>query len=230
MTSPVSPRPPSTSPSTPPSLRPLEPERLQLDAHSWVDVCRGWIQGADEVAQAIIDGTQWNQGRIFRYDRWIDEPRLGSAWRPGNPVAHPLLIEAHRELQAHYGVEFGGFALAHYRDGHDSVAFHRDREMRWLDDTVIGVLTLGARRPWVLRSRAKRYDHEAPERGAQFDLSPATGDLLVMGGRAQADWEHSVPKVPGLRRSRVSVQWRWTSRRGRPQVGANYRTPRFYSR
>ena len=94
----------------------------------------------------------------------------------------------------------------------------------------IGVLTLGARRPWMLRSRAKRYDHEAADRGAQFDLSPGSGDLLVMGGRAQADWEHSVPKVPGLRAGRVSVQWRWTSRRGRPEVGANYRAPRFYSR
>lgn len=216
--------------SVAPSLRPIEPERVHLDATSWVDLWRGWVAGADEVAQAILEGTAWNQGRIFRYDRWIDEPRLGAGWRVGNPIAHPLLVDAHRSLQEHYGVAFNGFALANYRDGRDSVAFHRDREMRWLEDTVIGVLTLGAQRPWLLRSRNRRYAHEAPDRGAQFDFSPASGDLLVMGGRAQADWEHSVPKVPGLRTSRVSVQWRWTSRRGRPEVGGNYRAPRFYSR
>jgi alkylated DNA repair dioxygenase AlkB len=102
--------------------------------------------------------------------------------------------------------------------------------MRWLDDTVIGVLTLGARRPWQLRPRANRYDHEAPNRGATHDFRPGSGDLLVLGGRCQADWEHSVPKVHGQIAGRVSVQWRYTSRRGRPQVGANYRAPRFYNR
>ena len=40
-----------------------------------------------------------------------------------------------------------------------------------------------------------------------------------MGGRCQAAWLHAVPKVRGRVRSRVSAQWRWTSRRGpaRPQ-------------
>ena len=141
-----------------------------------------------------------------------------------------MLIDAHRELQAHYRVKFDGFALAYYRDGRDSVAFHRDREMRWLDDTVIGVLTLGAARPWQLRPRANRYDHEAPNRGATHDFRPASGDLLVLGGRCQADWEHAVPKVPGLTKGRVSVQWRYTSRQGRPQTGGNYRSPRHFSR
>lgn len=213
-----------------PALRDLVVERIQLDDRSWVDVCRGWVQNPDEVERALVETTPWNQGRIFRYDRWVDEPRLGAAWRPGRPVAHPLLVDAHRALRHHYGVPFEGFAMALYRDGRDSVAFHRDREMRWLEDTLIGVLTFGATRSWLLRPRANRYDHEAPNRGALVDLAPASGDLLVMGGRAQVDWEHAVPKVPELRRPRVSLQWRWTSRRGRPEVGANYRAPRFYDR
>ncbi|HEX7095718.1 MAG TPA: alpha-ketoglutarate-dependent dioxygenase AlkB [Acidimicrobiales bacterium] len=212
------------------ALRPLETERTHLDERSWVDVCRGWVQQPDEVTRALLEHTSWTQGRVYRYDRWIDEPRLGAGWKPGRPVAHPVLVEAHRVLQQHYGVRFDGFALALYRDGRDSVAFHRDREMRWLEDTVIAVLTFGAKRPWLLRPRSSRYDHEAPNRGAAFDFAPASGDLLVMGGRAQADWEHAVPKVPMLREPRVSIQWRWTSRRGRPEVGANYGAPRPYSR
>lgn len=214
----------------PPVLRDLQVERIQLDERSWVDVCRAWVQHPDDVERALVESTAWNQGRIFCYDRWIDEPRLGSSWRPGRPVAHPLLVDAHRALRHHYRVPFDGFALALYRDGRDSVAFHRDREMRWLEDTIIAVLTFGAKRPWLLRPRANRYDHEASDRGALHDLAPASGDLIVMGGRAQADWEHAVPKVPALRHPRVSLQWRWTSRRGRPEVGANYRAPRFYDR
>ena len=117
-----------------------------------------------------------------------------------------------------------------YRDGNDSVAFHRDRELRWLDDTVIAVLTLGTTRPWLMRPRSNRYDHEAPDRGATHDLRPASGDLLVMGGRCQADWEHAVPKVRSGAPGRVSLQWRWTSRRGRQEQGGSYRAPRNFSR
>jgi hypothetical protein len=52
----------------------------------------------------------------------------------------------------------------------------------------------------------------------------------VMGGRCQADWEHSVPKVSSPVAPRVSLQWRWTSRRGRPERGPGYRAPRTYGR
>lgn len=126
-------------------------------------------------------------------------------------------------------MRFDGAAFAWYRDGSDSVAFHRDRELRWLDDTVIAVLTLGERRPWLLRPRSAHYD-DSPTKGAVRDISPASGDLLVMGGRCQADWEHSVPKVRERVDGRVSIQWRWTSRRGRPVQGPGYRAPRNYSR
>jgi alkylated DNA repair dioxygenase AlkB len=132
-------------------------------------------------------------------------------------------------LQHRYKVGFDGFAFARYRDGNDSVAFHRDRDMRWLDDTVIAILTLGERRPFLIRPRANRYDHEAELKGATHDLSPAGGDLLVMGGACQAGWEHSVPKVDPRIGGRVSMQWRWSSRRGRMEKGGSYSAPRHFS-
>jgi alkylated DNA repair dioxygenase AlkB len=202
-------------------------ERVQLDDASWIDVVRGWVGGADEVYRSLADATAWTQGRVFRYDRYVDEPRLG-AWCANGRSPEPVLTEAQRILGHGYGIAFDGFALAWYRDGRDGVAFHRDRELRFLDDTVIGVLSLGARRSFLVRPRANRYDHEAPRRGATHDLAPASGDLLVMGGRCQADWEHAVPKVAHRVGGRVSIQWRWTSRTGRPVEGASYRTPRRY--
>jgi hypothetical protein len=52
----------------------------------------------------------------------------------------------------------------------------------------------------------------------------------VMGGRTQADWEHSVA-YRGRRpvRPRISIQWRYAHRRGRPFMGASYRAPLTYS-
>ena len=100
----------------------------------------------------------------------------------GSPLPHPALADATRTLQHRYKVQFDGFGMMQYRDGRDGQAFHRDTDMKWLDDTVIAMLTLGAQRPWLLRPRASRYDH-TPGRGATHDLAPASGDLLVMGGR-----------------------------------------------
>jgi alkylated DNA repair dioxygenase AlkB len=102
--------------------------------------------------------------------------------------------------------------------------------MRWLDDTVIAILTLGATRPWTLRPRASRHD-DTPGKGAVHDLAPASGDLLVMGGRTQASWEHSVPYLGATpTEPRISIQWRFAHRVGRPFMGASYRAPLTYRR
>jgi len=39
-----------------------------------------------------------------------------------------------------------------------------------------------------------------------------------------------VPKVRERVRSRISAQWRWTSRRGRPDTNPSYYAPRHFSR
>ena len=106
-----------------------------------------------------------------------------------------MLTETHRWLQHRYRVKFDCVALAHYRDGRDGQAFHRDRDMRYCEDTVIAILSFGPRRPWLLRPRTRADKWIAEHGGATVDLAPAGGDLLVMGGRCQVDWEHSVPQA-----------------------------------
>ena len=170
-------------------------ERIDLGDGAWVDVGRGWLRQADEVYEHLLAEVPWQSSHLFRYDHVVEERRVGAWWSRGNPLPHPALAEATRVLQHRYRVEFGGFAMLQYRDGTDGQAFHRDTDMRYLEDTIIAVLSLGATRPWCLRPRSARHSLDVGK-GATHDLQPASGDLLVMGGRCQADWEHSVP-VPG---------------------------------
>src|SRR4051794_193623 len=205
-------------------------ERLELGDGAWVDVARGWLTGADELFARLRDDVAWATNRLFRYDHFVEERRLGAHWSRGMPLPHPALAEATRVLQHRYRVQFDGFAMIQYRDGRDGQAFHRDTDMRWLDDTVVAILSLGARRPWALRPRSARHD-DSPGKGAVHDLAPASGDLLVMGGRTQADWEHSVPYLGNQAvEPRISVQWRFARRVGRPFVGSSYRAPLTYRR
>jgi alkylated DNA repair dioxygenase AlkB len=213
-----------------------EPVRTQLDDTSWVDVHRGFVDpdtAAELLAAITAEGTglRWSASRLFKYDHYVEENRLSTMWAPGRPAPHAALVDIHRQVRHVTGKPFEGPAFNWYRDGGDGQAFHRDRDMRWCEDTVIAILSLGATRPWLLRPRGNRHNHdEAMFRGATHDLQPASGDLLVMGGRCQVDWEHSVPPIRTHVAPRVSIQWRWTSKRGRPEIGASYRAPQHYSR
>src|SRR5688500_12529800 len=166
-------------------------ERLELGGGAWVDVARGWMVGAEELYDHLLATVAWQTSQLFRYDHVVEERRLGASWRSGTPLPHPALAEATRVLQHRYRAQFDGFGMIQYRDGTDGQAFHRDTDMRWLDDTVIAILTLGAQRPWLLRPRTAKFEY-GPGRGATHDLAPGPGDLIVMGGRCQADWQHSV--------------------------------------
>ena len=70
--------------------------------------------------------------------------------------------------------------------------------------------------------------------GGEGRISGTLAGALIMSvletGATQAGWEHSVPKVASHRGVRVSIQWRWTAKTGRPVEGASYRAPRHYSR
>ena len=179
-------------------------ERIDLGNGSWVDVARGYLRGADAVLDEVVATVPWQTGRRHMYDRMVDDPRLHHRCRPGEPVPHPELARVRAALIARYDVPLGELALNYYRDGRDSVAFHRDRELRELDDTVVAILTLGARRPFRIRPFGTTGT------GARSrDLAPDSGDLLVMGGTCQREWEHGVPKVARAG-PRVSAMWRWS--------------------
>jgi alkylated DNA repair dioxygenase AlkB len=172
-------------------------ERVELDARSWVDVCRGWLTGADSLFATLVTSVPWRHRQRWMYDRMVDEPRLTCGYGVGE-LPHPVLGEIHAELSRHFDARFGGVFLNYYRDGHDSVAFHRDRELREIDGGIIAILTLGAVRPFLLRPRGG---------GHSVDVGPGSGDLLVMRGRCHSDWEHGVPKVASAG-PRISVSLR----------------------
>ena len=180
-------------------------ERIDLGDGSWIDLARSWLHGSDTLLGALVDRVDWRHGRRWMYDRMVDDPRVSRWYRREHEPPHPAFGEIRAALTACYGVELGGFGLNYYRDGRDSVAFHRDRELRRLDDTLIAIVTLGATRPFLVRPLGG---------GRSRDLRPGSGDLLVMGGRAQVAWEHGVPKVAHAG-PRISATLRWARNHGR---------------
>jgi alkylated DNA repair dioxygenase AlkB len=197
--------------------------RIDLDARSWIEVHEAFVRDADAELRALLDETPWQQTEVLRYDHYVSERRLSAGL---SSASRPLLRQIDLHLSARHHVPFSGVAAILYRDGRDFQGLHSDREMRWLDDTIVAIVVLGARRPFVVRPRAplSTVADKVPAGSDPSDLvlRPGEGDLLVMGGAFQRDWLHGVPAAD-TSEPRISLTWRWTSRRGRPDTN-----PTFY--
>jgi alkylated DNA repair dioxygenase AlkB len=203
--------------------------RIQLGDDSWVDVVEGFVRDAEREFAELHEAAPWRQTEVLRYDHYIGEQRLGTGLRSDERT---MLRQTGLHLEATYRVPFTGVGALLYRTGQDFQGLHSDRELRWLDDTRIAIVVLGERRPFVFRKRVPLADvGERIPAGADPDdivLLPGEGDMLVMGGASQRDWLHGVPRADTAR-PRISLTWRWTSRRGRPDSNPTYYDGRHYS-
>jgi alkylated DNA repair dioxygenase AlkB len=163
-------------------------ERTALDTDSWVDHCPGWVGGSDQAFEELLREMAWGQRRRWMYDRQVDEPRLTS-WQvfdEQGAVGHQWLEDAREALSARYGVRFDSMGINLYRDGADSVAWHRDRIPSEIVAPVVALVSLGEPRKFLLRPQGG---------GSSRVFKLGQGDLLVTGGQTQRRFEHSVPKV-----------------------------------
>lgn len=204
--------------------------RIQLDVGSWVDVVDGFVRDPQDALATLLSDTAWGQQEVLRYDQYVPEQRLSAGLRAD---ATPLTRHTDLHLQATYRVPFDGVAALLYRDGTDFQGLHSDRGMKWLDDTRIAIVVLGQRRPFVIRRRGSWTESLASRVPAGQDpddlvLLPGEGDLLVMGGACQRDWLHGIPAAD-TPNPRVSLTWRWTSKRGRPDTNPGYSDGRQFS-
>jgi len=179
--------------------------RIPLSHGAWVDICPGWLRGADTLYERLRIDVPWHAERRQMYERVVDVPRLLSFYEVGVPLPHPVLVRAKAELDGYYSAELGEpFATAGlclYRDGRDSVAWHGDRIGRSkTEDTMVAIISVGSPRPLLLRP----CSGTAPTQ--RFELGH--GDLIVMGGSCQRTWEHCVPKTARAAGPRISIQFR----------------------
>ena len=163
-------------------------ERIALDAAAWVEHATGWVRGSDALFRAVLSGRDWAQRSRWMYTRWMKEPRLTAPWSldSGEPLEPALLEEMRVSLSERYGVRFDSVGFNLYRDGQDSVAWHRDRIQAAIPRPIIALVALGERRKLLLRPRGG---------GPSRTFLLGGGDLFVAGGETNRTWEHAVPKV-----------------------------------
>ena len=179
--------------------------RTSLDATTWVDHAPGWLRGDEVVFEELRNRLTWRQRNVTMYDRRLPEPRLTAWWTPADgPEPLQLLATARTLLTARYDEGFDSIGFNCYRDGADSVAWHGDRHRHTVVEPVVAIVSTGTARPFRLRPRAG---------GPSRTFALGHGDLFVMGGACQHDWEHTVPKVRQAG-PRLSITFRHGARSG----------------
>lgn len=172
--------------------------RTDLDEHSWVEHVPGWLQGSEDLLARLAAVDGWEQRERWMFDRMVDEPRLTIDFPDIADAPEPYLRTVADALSARYGVAYDGLWINLYRDERDSTGWHGDPALRRSGTAIVPVLSLGATRRFLLRPK---------DGGPSHVMTPAGGDLIVMGGRCQVEWRHCVPKRTAHTGARISVNF-----------------------
>lgn len=176
----------------------------ELDTESSIVHVHGLITGHDELLRQLSTLAGWEQRRRWMYNRDVEEPRLTHEYRELS-TAPAFLVEVGAALSDYCGVRYDGLWMNWYRDHRDSTSWHADRPANTPPTAVVPVVSLGAARRFLIR----RGDD-----GRSTSFAPAGGDVLIMRGRCQRDWQHSVPKQQSPAGPRMSLNFSSTAQAG----------------
>jgi alkylated DNA repair dioxygenase AlkB len=155
----------------------------------------------------LLDELDWEGQQFTIYGRTMPMPRLIAMYGPAgyrySRVVHPprplppRLEAIRRSVTAVTGREFNSVLANLYRDGRDSVGWHRDSDYAHGGQPDIASVSFGATRRFELRDGAARV---------AVDLE--SGSVLVLTGAAVARWWHRVPKTSAMTGPRVNLTYR----------------------
>jgi alkylated DNA repair dioxygenase AlkB len=172
---------------------------------------------SDQLMAALKTDVEWRQEPILIYGKKVMQPRL-TAWYGDANASYrysgiemkslpwiPALTLIRNRIQQQTSFEFNSVLLNQYRDGKDSMGWHRDNEPELGNSPVIASVSFGTSRRFLFR---KYREHDQ-----KMEIMLGHGSLLIMKGETQTYWEHSIPKMMRVADARINLTFRWV--RGR---------------
>lgn len=161
------------------------------------------VFGVDESSRFNEDGSlvDSSTGKAIPKDRYKCQPR---------PL--PQCLNFLRKITEGSTGETYNFALVnYYATGDDSISYHSDDERFLGENPAIASFSLGAKRDFLMKHKPfPPSDKDPPVEAKQLKLPLASGDMILMRGRTQSMWLHSIPKRRGGEsdRGRINITFR----------------------
>lgn len=169
-------------------------------------------QESDELQKALTEEVPWKQEPIKLFGKEIMQPRL-TAWYADSGISYSYsgitmqanawnkaLLAIKLRLEEKLHLHCNSALLNLYRNGQDSMGWHRDNEKELGLHPLIISVSFGATRKFQLREYASKKN--------LISLSLHHGTVLVMGGESQPHWEHRVPKENKISSPRLNITFR----------------------
>lgn len=192
----------------------LKPETLiKVDG----DVVIYWnaftLEESNRFFKELLKEVSWQQDFIKFRGKFIPLPRFTAWYGEQNKLYKysgiqmsskpwtPTLLLIKNRIESISKTEFNSVLLNLYRHGKDSVAWHSDDESELGKNPVIGSVSLGETRRFVLKHRYKPDIEKVT-----IDLTH--GSFLLMKGETQHFWQHQVPKTQRVVKERINLTFR----------------------
>ncbi|KAH9873980.1 hypothetical protein IAQ61_004607 [Plenodomus lingam] len=172
--------------------------QIQIDTPRYTTVF-----GIDETSRFtpegdLVDAKTGKQVEAYRY-----------RYKP-RPI--PQCLDLLRTItEGTTGETFNFCLVNYYADGQDSISYHSDDERFLGMEPAIASFSLGAKRDFFMKHKpisAIAGEHVAQPKAIKLLLGP--GDMILMRGRTQANWLHSIPKRAGTdaNKGRINITFR----------------------
>ncbi|CAK0761450.1 hypothetical protein CVIRNUC_002861 [Coccomyxa viridis] len=151
--------------------------------------------------EVTVHGKRVMQPRMVAY--MADEPSLAYTYSrqtmiPDSWTPAVRLIKARLEQET--GAVFNSCLLNLYRNGRDHMSYHSDNEALYGPQPVIGSVSFGEARAFILRQNSNH--------ACKLNFALGNGDMLTMQGTTQDHWMHAVPRRLQCSGSRISLTFR----------------------
>ncbi|CAK4032378.1 related to DNA repair family [Lecanosticta acicola] len=158
------------------------------------------VFGLDETARFDVEGRLVDAG--------TKRPLPPTTYKC-RPRPIPQCLDLLRELTQNATSCQYNFALVnYYASGDDSISYHSDDEHFLGAEPAIASFSLGAKRDFLLRHKPTAAKHESETKPTKLPLS--SGDMILMRGKTQSTWLHSIPKRKGgdAGKGRINITFR----------------------
>lgn len=170
------------------------------------------LQESDTVFHQLMENINWKQEAIKLFGKAVLQPRLtawygdaGKSYSYSGITMQPLpwstlLLQLKQKAEAIASQGFNSALLNLYRNGQDSMGWHRDNEKELGKDPVIASLSFGATRVFKLR--------HVQDKKHVLSIALEPGSLLLMQGATQHHWLHQLPKTALITGPRINLTFR----------------------
>lgn len=173
----------------------------------------GWLpQELADFVWANLDSlglsqSYWTNGQLKvpfpRLTAFYSTKGISYKYSGQTTVAQPFpqVVEKIAEALLASGHSFNSCLVNFYRDGKDSISWHRDDEDIFIPGSEIGSVSIGSTRRFIFR-------HVTTKEKKEFALNNC--DLICFDKEHKEEWAHSVPKAGSVVGPRINFTFRTT--------------------